>query len=143
MARHPQGNPTVDPPQEAGRPVSSRAPGFWPWFLQRASGVLLVFLLAVHIWMGHFAGLGDVVAGRQGELVEFDIVRRRLAQALFLTVDFALLALVLYHGLNGMYTILLEWSVAARRRRAATAALWAVGVVAFIYGARALLAFVL
>ena len=83
--------------------------GFWPWFFQRVSGVLLIFLLAVHIWMGHFSGLRAVIDGRQEELVLFSIVQQRLAQGLFIFVDFSLLGLVLYHGLNGMRNILLEW----------------------------------
>lgn len=105
--------------------------------------MLLVFFLAVHIWVGHFAGLNEVAAGRQGELVLFDIVKQRLAQGLFIFVDFSLLALVLYHGLNGVRNILLEWHPAARRSRAATLALWLVGITAFVYGGRALLAFIL
>ena len=88
--------------------------GFWPWFLQRVSGFLLIFLVGVHIWMTHFSGLGDVVRGHQEELVLFEIVQQRLAQGLFIFIDFSLLALVLYHGLNGMRNILLEWGPAAR-----------------------------
>ena len=89
--------------------------GFWPWFFQRISGVLLIALLAVHIWMGHFSGLRAVIEGSQEELVLYSIVQQRLAQGLFVFVDFSLLGLVLYHGLNGMRNILLEWPAAARR----------------------------
>ena len=39
--------------------------GFWPWFFQRVSGLMLIALLAVHIWMSHFSGLGAVIDGRQ------------------------------------------------------------------------------
>ena len=118
-------------------------PGFWPWFLQRLSGVLLVFFLAAHIWIGHFAGLGNVVAGRQEELVLFDIVRQRLAQGFFIFIDFSLLALVLYHGLNGVRSILLEWAPTAKHQRAMATTLWVSGIVTFMYGARVLLVFTL
>ena len=104
---------------------------------------MLIFLVGVHIWMTHFSGLGDVVQGRQEELVLFAIVKQRLAQGLFIFVDFSLLGLVLFHGLNGMRNILLEWAPAARRAGAITVGLWALGLVTFAYGAWALLAFIL
>ena len=115
--------------------------GFWPWFFQRVSGLMLIALLAVHIWMSHFSGLGAVIDGRQDELVLFGIVKRRLAQGLFVFVDFSLLALVLYHGLNGVRNILLEWRPASQRRQVTTG-LWLLGAAAFAYGAWALMQFI-
>jgi len=123
--------------------LEGQVAGFWPWFFQRVSGVLLIFLLAVHIWMGHFSGLRAVIDGRQEELVLFSIVQQRLAQGLFIFVDFSLLGLVLYHGLNGMRNILLEWPAAARRAKAMTLGLWALGAGTFAYGAWVLLIFIL
>ena len=117
--------------------------GFWPWFYQRVSGLLLIFLVGTHIWMTHFSGLGDVIKGEQEELVLFEIVKQRLTQGLFIFVDFSLLALVLYHGLNGMRNILLEWGPAARRAKGMMVGLWVLGVATFAYGAWALLAFIL
>lgn len=119
------------------------AAGFWPWFFQRVSGLLLIFLLAVHIWMTHFSGLSAVIAGRQEELVLFDIVKQRLTQGLFIFVDFSLLALVLYHGLNGMRNIMLEWAPANRRAKEMTVGLWVLGVATFAYGSWVFLAFIL
>ena len=103
----------------------------------------MIVLLAVHIWMGHFSGLRAVVDGRQEELVLYSIVQQRLAQGLFVFVDFSLLGLVLYHGLNGMRNILLEWPPAARRAQGMTLGLWVLGIATFVYGAWALLAFVI
>ena len=117
--------------------------GFWPWLFQRFSGLLLFPLLGLHIWMGHFSGLGAVIEGRQEELILFDIVKQRLAQGLFIFVDFSLLGLVLYHGLNGIRNILLEWQPAAGRGKSITIGLWFLGVVTFAYGAWALLVFII
>mgnify|MGYP001287060411 CR=1 FL=1 len=123
-------------------PSSGSTPGFWPWFLQRISGVVLLALLAIHGWVNHFMPIADVEAGLQDEPVVFDIVARRLAQGAFVVLDFALLALVLYHGLNGIRGILLEWAPAARRARTVTWALWAIGVATFVYAAWSLWAFI-
>lgn len=123
--------------------ASARSTGIWSWLFQRISGLLLIFLLAVHIWMGHFSGLPNVLSGRQQELVLYDIVKLRLAQGLFIFVDFSLLALVLFHGLNGIRNILLEWGPAARRQKQVTTGLWALGVLTFCYGSWVLLQFII
>ena len=49
----------------------------------------------------------------------------------------------MYHGLNGTRNILLEWGPAARHAEGMTVGLWLLGVGTFIYGAWALLAFIL
>jgi succinate dehydrogenase hydrophobic anchor subunit len=119
------------------------AGGFWPWFLHRLTAVLLAVLLAVHLWLVHFSGIGEVAAGRQEELVLFELVRARLKQALFISIDLAMLALVLYHGLNGVRNILLEWRPVQGYEKTATAGLIILGVAVFVFGVIVLLAFTL
>ena len=121
----------------------SGSQGFWLWYLQRFSGLLLVFLVLLHGWFTHLAPIGDVREGVHAEVVLFDIVKQRLAQGAFIFLDFSLLAAVLYHGLNGIRNILLEWKPAAKRQFAVNVALWTLGVAAFVVGARALLVFIL
>ncbi len=123
-------------------PSSRSTPGFWPWFMQRISGVVLLALLAIHGWVNHFMPIGDVEVGLQDEPVIFDIVARRLAQGGFVALDFALLAIVLYHGLNGIRGILLEWGPAARRAQTVTWSLWAIGAATFAYAAWSLWVFI-
>ena len=121
---------------------SRGTPGFWLWLLQRFSGLLLIVFVALHGWFTHFAQVGNVETGSQAEAVTFEVVSQRLAQGFFVFFDFALLALVLYHGLNGIRGILLEWRPASRRQREVTVGLWMLGLMAFIYGGQALLVFV-
>ena len=117
--------------------------GFWLWFLQRISGVLLLFFVLAHGTITHFVPIADVRAGLQEEPVTHEVVEQRLAQGAMLAFDFALLGLALYHGLNGIRGILLEWSFTARRKTAVTAALHTIGLGAFALGAAGLIAFVL
>ena len=118
-------------------------PGFWPWLLQRLSGVALVLLLVLHGWFTHFANVGEFRAGLQEEVVVWEVVKHRLSQAGFLVLDFSLLALVLYHGLNGVRTVLMEWRPTARRERAVTLLVWTIGLAALGYGSWSLVVFVL
>ncbi len=133
---------TLDPNWEVSleQPVIQ---GFWPWFFQRATGLLLIILLAVHIGVSHFAGLEEVTSGQQEELVLFGLVKERLRTTLFILVDFSLLALVLYHGLNGIRSILLDLGLDGRKKHVANLVLAIVGVGAFLYGGNTLLVFII
>ena len=125
------------------RRVVESTPGLWLWLFQRLSGVLLILFVLLHGWFTHFDPIPDVESGAQEEGVVFEVVKDRLGKGFFIALDFALLATVLYHGLNGIRNILLEFRPAARRERAVTLSLWLLGLVTFIFGARALLVFIL
>ncbi|MDP6824262.1 MAG: hypothetical protein QF554_13330 [Dehalococcoidia bacterium] len=105
---------------------------FWLWFLQRVTGLLLIALVLLHGWFNHFAQIDAFEAGLQDEPVVFSVVADRLTRVGFIALDLALLTLVLFHGLNGVRTVLLEWRPAARRRRAVTRSLIGIGVAAWV-----------
>lgn len=86
------------------------------WLLQRASGLALVILAGVHVIVQHAL---------------LPVVVRRPAQ---LAVDWLLLALVLYHGLNGVRTVAYDYVATPAAQRAIAAALWAAGLALFAYG---------
>ncbi len=118
------------------RPATSKVAGTWPWFFQRFSAVLLLVLLGVHIWVTHFADIDPeehiTVAG----------VEARLDQVVFVVVDYALLATVLFHGLNGTRTVMLDFDMFAKRRRAVDVTLFVVGVATMIWGIFVLFPFI-
>lgn len=86
------------------------------WVLQRASGLLLVVVAGSHI------------AVQQGFL-PFAIPRPTL-----IAIDGALLALVLYHGLNGLRTVVFDYITQRGSQRVIDWALWAAGLALFAYG---------
>lgn len=103
----------------------------------------MLFFVLAHGAITLFVPIADVRAGLQEDPVTHEVVERRLAQGAMLAFDFALLGLALYHGLNGIRGILMEWSFTARHKTAVTAVLHTVGLCAFVLGAAGLLAFVL
>jgi len=107
------------------------------WVLQRLTAVLLVFVLGMHLWATHFE--------THGELIVFNMVRVRLQTILYMVVDYGLLGFGLYHGLNGLRNVLLDWGVGLGRRGGLwlSVCLWIVGLAFFIYGVVALLPFIL
>ena len=115
---------------------------FWPWFIQRITGVLLVVLLAVHIGVEHFGNLDKPgVRTRERELIIFSDVAHRMSMALWWVIDVALLAFVLFHGLNGIRNIALDLGVKSRGDKLVTAVLTVIGLAAFAFGIAGLIAF--
>ena len=85
------------------------------WLLQRASAAFLVVLLGLHIWASNFTS-SWVPMVRGG-------------------IDLGLLALALFHGLNGIRSIILDFGVGIQARRFLSVSLWMLGFAAFLFGA--------
>ena len=126
--------------REAPTPVGGL--GFWPWFLQRVTGVILIILLTLHIVVNHIFNIAEVEDNTLPSLVVFSDVADRFETAAYWVLDILLLSFVLYHGLNGIRNILIDYGVRGTGERVATGALLGVGVVAFTFGIIALAAFI-
>lgn len=84
------------------------------WLLQRITAVLLVALLGLHLWASNFA-TDWAALFRAG-------------------VDISILAFALFHGLNGVRTIVLDFGLGYQARRFVSVGLWMLGFVAFLFG---------
>jgi succinate dehydrogenase / fumarate reductase membrane anchor subunit len=84
------------------------------WLLQRTTAVLLVVFLGLHLWASNFTT--DWAAFFRG------------------LVDLSLLALALFHGLNGVRTVLLDFGPSLAGRRFLSASLALVGITGFLFG---------
>ena len=103
------------------------------WYLQRITGALLVLLLAAHFWVEHFMS----ATLRKGELT-YAIILARISDARWQFIDIAFLLVALYHGLNGLRNILLDYSRIGRTgARIGTAVIVAAGVVWAYWGIEA------
>lgn len=80
------------------------------WMIQRVTGAALVILLVMHFWVEHFEA-GPV---RHGQMT-FAVIQQRLANPWMQAVDLAFLVIALYHGLNGLRNIVLDFSVVTPR----------------------------
>ncbi len=109
--------------------IEEHAGGMWPWLLQRVTAVVLLLGLAVHLFSLHIVNLGSL---------SYDNVAGRLSSVGFIVVDFALLAAGLFHALNGVRMVLLDYGFTGGRKTALTIVMWIVGLGAFGYGTWAL-----
>lgn len=92
-----------------GPPIYAGDPGQYAWVLHRATGVGVLFFLLVHIVDIALVGLGRDVYDRS---VEF------YGNPFLIPMEVALVGAVVYHTLNGLRIILIDfWQVGYRRER--------------------------
>jgi succinate dehydrogenase cytochrome b556 subunit len=102
----------------------------WPWLGQRVTAVLVIVTIMVHLLLTHYIAIGQL---------SFDNIGDRLAGGAVLVNDIVLLVAVVYHALNGLRMVVLDWGLASSgRRRVFDAVLWLVGILAIAYGIWAL-----
>ena len=89
-----------------GRPPRAGV-AWWAWLLQRVTGVALVGYLLLHI-LTISSGLAGATA--------FDRVAAILQTPALKALDLGLVAMVVYHALNGVRVVLVELGVGVRRQ---------------------------
>ena len=108
--------------------------GMWSWLGQRVTAVLVMVTIAVHLILTHYIAIGEL---------SFADIGRRLGATAVLLNDIVLLVAVVYHALNGVRMVVLDYGLSgAASRRAFGVALWVVGAVTVGYGIWALWAWV-
>jgi len=99
--------------------------GMWPWFAQRITGALLIILAGIHFFFTHF--------GIEG-FITFESIAQRVRVPFWFGFDLILLALAIFHGLNGVRAVILDYRPGSRGERGLTFVLWVAGVVSFVVG---------
>lgn len=109
-----------------------KATGMWAWLLFRISGLILVFYLGAHIIvisMGQFGTEGSTL---NGLFETFDT-------PILVLLDLALVVAVLYHALNGVRIMLMDFGIGIHRHKVL---FWtAMAVVAICFAVFAYVAF--
>ncbi len=90
------------------------------------SATLLLFFVLAHLWIEHFMHVGARITYRT--------VLDRLLQGFYVFVDAGLLAVVVFHGLNGLRNVLVENTENPAAVRAVTTAMWVLGVATLAFG---------
>jgi len=126
--------------REAPTPVAG--PSFWPWFLQRVTGAALLILLTLHIVVNHIFNIAEVEDDTLPGLVVYKDVADRFETPAYWVLAVLLLAFVLFHGLNGIRNILLDYGLRGTGDRIVIGALLGVGMAAFTFGIIGLAAFI-
>jgi succinate dehydrogenase / fumarate reductase membrane anchor subunit len=99
----------------------------WWWFFMRISGIILVFLVLIHLYVMHLVGEGV-------ERVNFAFVAERWDNVGWKTFDWVLLVLALLHGANGLRIIIDDYARRDGVRTTLKGTLYAVTIVLMIMG---------
>lgn len=111
----------------------SRAEVWW-WFFMRISGIILLFLVLIHIYVIHLVGEGV-------ERVDFAFVSQRWDNVGWKTFDWTMLVLALLHGSNGLRIIIDDYIRSDGLRTTVKATLYTLTVILLIMGSAVLITF--
>jgi len=111
---------------------------YWTWHM--TAGVVILFLLGLHMCIMHLGGITHLFAPKGGEAISRENSVYRDGR-LFITVTYILLlGVALYHGLYGLRTILFELTLKPGVEKAVTFFLVLIGLGLFSLGTWAALA---
>jgi len=113
-----------------------RPSGFevWSWFFMRISGIILLFLVLIHLYIMHLIGEGV-------ERVDFEFVASRWAHVGWKTFDWVMLFLALLHGANGLRVIIDDYIRRDGVRTAVKGALYTITAILMVMGTAVLVTF--
>ncbi len=106
----------------------------WSWFFMRISGIILLFLVLIHLFVMHIIDAGV-------ERVDFAFVAARWDNVGWKTFDWVLLFLSLLHGSNGLRIIADDYIRDPAWRTTAKATLYTVTVILLFMGTAVLVTF--
>jgi succinate dehydrogenase / fumarate reductase, cytochrome b subunit len=98
-----------------------KATGMWAWLLFRISGVLLAIYLFAHI-----------IVISTGHFNEFNRLMKAFDNPVAVVADLALVVAVLYHALNGVRIILMDFGIGIHRHKIMFWSAMAVVVICFV-----------
>ena len=98
--------------------------GFWSWYLQRITALLLVMGIAVHFFTFHFS------PGRYSARYYDEIVHRFCSPG-WIAFHLCLLSLVVFHGLNGLWGIVMDFRISKKAAGLLKGGLWVTGIILF------------
>jgi succinate dehydrogenase / fumarate reductase membrane anchor subunit len=106
----------------------------WSWFFMRISGVILLFLVLIHIYIMHLSGEGV-------EGVDFAFVAERWDSVGWKTFDWLMLFLALLHGANGLRVVIDDYVHRPALRATIKSLVYTATVVGMIMGTAVLITF--
>ena len=105
---------------------------YWTWHM--AAGVVILFLLGLHMLIMHVGGITHWFMPNGGEAVSKGNSLSRDGMWFFTITYILLLAVALYHGLYGLRTILFELTLKPAIEKVTTIVLLVVGLGLFGLG---------
>lgn len=97
--------------------------GSWAWIFHRITGVALIAYLFLHVY-----SLSPLT---QGE-VAFNNKMQSFSSPFFMLVEWFLFAFVLFHSLNGIRIVIVDWADGAKYHKQLYTLSWIIGIILFL-----------
>ena len=94
--------------------------GSWAWIIHRLTGIGLTLYIIVHIY---------AVSALQRGKEAFDTEMKLFSSPFFLFLEWALGALVVYHALNGIRIVLIDFGNGAKYHKPLYYTIWIIGII--------------
>jgi succinate dehydrogenase membrane anchor subunit len=105
----------------------------YAWLFMRVSGLTLIVMVLIHFAIMHV--INDI------QDINFAFVAKRFATPFWISYDLVMLVLALFHGLNGLRTIIDDYVKSRPWRVIWLSTLYVVGLVFLVVGAVTLVTF--
>jgi succinate dehydrogenase / fumarate reductase cytochrome b subunit len=103
-----------------------KATGMWAWVLFRISGLVLVFYLFVHIGVISTARFGE--GGKT-----LDSIMKFFESPAAILLDLLLVWAVLYHALNGVRIVLMDFGIGIKQHKVIFWIVMAIAVICLVF----------
>jgi succinate dehydrogenase / fumarate reductase membrane anchor subunit len=110
------------------------------WTAHIVTGILILFLLGLHMAIMHMGGIVHLFSPHGGDAVSVENSLARDGSLFFTFTYILMLGVALYHGLYGLRTMLLELTLTPRMESVVTVVLAVVGLALFTIGSMATVA---
>ncbi|HRI86570.1 MAG TPA: succinate dehydrogenase, cytochrome b556 subunit [Ignavibacteria bacterium] len=97
--------------------------GSWAWILHRITGIALIAYLFLHIY-----SLSPLTEGE----VAFNNKMEAFTTPVFMVIEWLLFAFVLFHSLNGIRIVIVDWADGAKYHKQLYRLSWIVGIILFL-----------
>jgi succinate dehydrogenase / fumarate reductase cytochrome b subunit len=97
--------------------------GSWAWIFHRISGIALIGYLFLHVY-----SLSTLTEGK----AVFETKMQSFLSPPFLAMEWILFIFVLFHSLNGVRIVLVDWADGARYHKALYRFSWIAGIFLFL-----------
>ena len=115
-----------------------RETGYWSWFF--VAGIVMFFLLGLHMMVVHLTGLLGLFNPYGTDAVAWNNVVFRSRELFFTVTYIILLGAALYHGFYGFRTIVYELGIKKQVGKTLDIFLWIAGITLFCFGTYAAIA---
>jgi succinate dehydrogenase / fumarate reductase cytochrome b subunit len=96
--------------------------GSWAWIYHRISGIALIGYLFLHIY-----SLSPLTQGKE----PFQHKMQLYSTPFFMVLEWLLFIVVLFHSLNGIRIVLVDWAEGAKYQKQLYRFTWVIGIILF------------